>query len=87
MGRERPRVQPSGSRDRSTDRGSHRLGWRLSLRSAIGAVVTFVWAVSFLADIFLPDYDPDATIHIVMMVVAGGFFGQEIVRKVQNGDG
>jgi hypothetical protein len=42
------------------------------VRNIIIAVVTTVWAVNFAAGLFMPDYDPDPTIHAVFMSIVGG---------------
>lgn len=48
----------------------------------IAYTVTVVWALSFIADIALGSkYDPPASIHAVMMVVAGAAFTNSIVKK------
>ena len=48
----------------------------------IAAVVTVVWACSFVADV-VPTlaYDPPQAIHGAMLVVVGGIFGREIGRR------
>lgn len=54
----------------------------------IACVITAVWAVSFVADIFVKDYEPSAYIHVIMMTVAGAAFGKTIVlRNGKNGNG
>lgn len=52
---------------------------RLSL--VIGCAITFVWAVSFLADIFRPDYTAPPSLHEVMMLLAGAAFGSQFINK------
>lgn len=47
----------------------------------IAFVVTLVWAASFLADIVLASYEPPASIHVVMMIVAGAAFGNTIIKS------
>lgn len=42
--------------------------------NAIAIVVTAVWTISFLADIALRKYDPPASVHAIMMIVAGAAF-------------
>lgn len=47
----------------------------------IALVVTAVWAASFLADIALKSYEPPASLHAIMMVVAGAAFAGTVVKK------
>lgn len=60
----------------------------LSSRVATGiaVVITIVWATSFLADIFIKDYDPSPFVHFLMMVVAGGAFGHAYIRNGKDSD-
>ena len=74
----KPRSSPRVDRGRN-GRDTSRL------RTLVASVVTFVWAGSFVADITTADYAPDPSIHLVMMVIAGGLFGHEIVRRARNG--
>lgn len=48
--------------------------------NAIALVVTFIWAISFLADILVADYSPPGAIHLAFMVVLGSIFGAQIVQ-------
>lgn len=59
---------------------------KIGLTELLAAVVATVWAVSFLADIFLTSYDPSPFLHLLMMTVVGSIFGQRFVKK-ENGDG
>ena len=43
-------------------------------------VVTGVWALSFLADIFVGGYEPSPFIHMAMMGVLGALFGRDLLR-------
>lgn len=45
--------------------------------------VTAVWVLSFVADIFLPAYDPSPFVHISMMAVVGAATARAIY--VHNG--
>lgn len=42
----------------------------------IALVVTAVWVASCVADAVVAAYDPPATVHALMMAVAGWAFGQ-----------
>ena len=59
-------------------------------RLAVGATVTFLWAASTVVDFFVPMYDPPPGMHSLMMVVAGGLFGSNLVsaarREARKGD-
>lgn len=50
----------------------------------IAGLIAFVWAVSMLAGIFVPDYEPPASLHSLMLAVSLGLFGFQLIRK--NGD-
>lgn len=56
---------------------------------AIGCTVTIVWAVATLVQVVFPDRPVSGEVHLVMMTVAGFFFGGAALeaRKKQNGDG
>lgn len=43
--------------------------------NAIAIIVTLVWAVTFLADIGLKEYQPPAGINVAFMLVLGAIFG------------
>lgn len=45
-------------------------------------VITFAWIVSFVIDIFNEAYDPPASLQGLIMLVAGGVFGEGIIRSV-----
>lgn len=47
--------------------------------------VTVVWVLSFMADIFLPTYDPSPFVHVAMMAVVGAATAKAIYMK--NGGG
>lgn len=56
------------------------------LITGIAIVITVAWSVSFLADIVVSSYDVPATVHALMMLVAGAAFGGTVIRRV-NGKG
>lgn len=47
----------------------------------IAVVITGAWAISFLVDIVIKDYDPNPTVHGLMMLVAGAVFGEGMFRR------
>jgi len=49
--------------------------------NAIALVVTFVWAVSFLADVAMKSYQGSPYIHTVMMLVAGAAFSGSLIKR------
>lgn len=61
----------------------------------LAIVITVAWTVSFIVDIEVQGYDPPASIHPLMMIVAGAVFGEGLVRSAvkqivqnqQNGNG
>lgn len=53
--------------------------------NAIAAVVTLVWAASFIADIALAEYSPSPFVHMIMMGLAGATFGQGFIKTINNG--
>lgn len=42
------------------------------LRNAILILVAAVWGISQIAALVVPGYEPDQTIHVVFMTIAGG---------------
>lgn len=62
----------------STVSSNNRLATRLAY------VITLAWAVSFLVDIFVISYEPPASVHPLMMLVAGAVFGEGLI-KARNG--
>ena len=52
------------------------------LAKFLAYIITLAWAVSFTIDIVNPAYDPPASIHPLMLLVAGGAFGEGIIRSV-----
>jgi len=63
--------------------GNGKAPYRLSQNvvNAVAVVVTIVWAVSFTADILVPEYEPPTNVHMALMVVLGGVFGSQFVKR------
>lgn len=53
------------------------------LRVSLAAVITAAWAVSFVADLLIPEYDPPSSGGALMLLVAGALFGEGVVRQVK----
>lgn len=49
--------------------------------NSIAAVVTCVWALSFLADIVVDEYSPPTNVHMAFMLIVGAVFGSQFVRR------
>jgi hypothetical protein len=49
--------------------------------NAVAVVVTIVWGISFIADILVPDYIPPTNVHMALMVVLGGVFGSQFIKR------
>lgn len=49
--------------------------------NVVALVVALVWATSFVADIIITDYTPPNEVHLALMVVLGGVFGAQFLRK------
>lgn len=45
------------------------------IRNGMAVVITAVWALSFVADIFVKEYDPSPFLHMIMMGLATAVFG------------
>lgn len=45
------------------------------LAAAVAITITAAWAVSFLVSIVNQSYEPPASVHALMMLVAGAAFG------------
>jgi hypothetical protein len=43
--------------------------------------VTGMWIVSMIAELFISDYDPPASVHVAMMAVVGAATGRYIVMR------
>lgn len=55
-----------------------------ALTATIAGVVTVVWAVSFIADVFNPNYDPNPFIHFIMLTVVGAALGHSVMKNGRN---
>lgn len=64
--------------------GNGRRPFAASIANAIAMVVTVVWAASFAADVFVPEYDPNPLIHTIMLAVVGGAVGHSIMKNGGN---
>lgn len=47
----------------------------------LAVVITLAWAVSFIVDIVNSHYDPPASVHALMLIVAGAVFGDGLIRS------
>jgi hypothetical protein len=47
----------------------------------IALIITVVWTASLVVDGFVESYDPPATVHALMMIVAGWAFGERLLGK------
>lgn len=47
----------------------------------LAIVITSAWAISFIVDIVNKAYDPPASIHALMLIVAGAVFGDGLIRS------
>lgn len=47
----------------------------------LAIVITLAWIVSFLVDILVATYEPPYSVHLLMMTVAGTFFGGDLIKK------
>jgi biotin transporter BioY len=56
------------------------------LRLTLGWTVTALWVASLIADAALPEYDVPATLHGLMLMVAGALFGPTITGRRKNGE-
>ena len=52
----------------------------------LAIVITILWAISFIVDIVVKEYDPPATVHALMMIVAGAVFGEGFLKPGKNND-
>jgi len=51
------------------------------VRLIIAWAVVVAWLASIIVDATVPTYEPPASIHILMMLVAGALFGPRIARR------
>ena len=49
--------------------------------NGIIAVVTTVWAITIIASIVKPNYNPPPTVHLAMMAIVGALFGRQVLGK------
>lgn len=54
--------------------------------TGLAIVITIVWAISFIVDVLVKGYDPPASVHALMMMVAGAVFGEGLL-KTRKGNG
>lgn len=54
------------------------------IATILAIVITVVWAISFIVDIIVLEYNPSASVHALMMIVAGAVFGEGLI-KTRNG--
>lgn len=50
------------------------------LTAGVAVVITAAWAVSFVVDVFNEGYEPPASVHALMLLVAGALFGDRVLR-------
>lgn len=55
------------------------------LRLVIGWMVTLTWLLSVILDATVSTYDVPASVHGLMLLVAGAFFGPTIMGRDKNG--
>lgn len=65
---------------------SHRVSTSSNNRIAfiLAIVITAAWAISFIVDIVVKEYDPPASVHALMMIVAGAVFGEGLLKSGRN---
>ena len=56
------------------------------LRLVVGWMVALTWLASVIADAAIPNYNVPATVHGLMLLVAGAFFGPTIMGRRRNGE-
>jgi hypothetical protein len=54
---------------------------RDTLALVVASVITVAWVGSLITDAALPSYDPPASIHPLMLLVAGYLFGSGIFKN------
>ena len=57
------------------------------LRIVVAWLVVSVWVISLVLDAMLPAYEVPATVHGLMLIVAGFLFGPTITGRGRNGNG
>lgn len=65
-----------------SDQGPEKKGPTFNPRlvTGIAVLVSTVWAISFIADILLKEYDPSPFIHLAMMTVVGAVVGHGFIK-------
>lgn len=56
------------------------------LNDGITVVVTGIWAMSFVADIFMRAYEPPAAVHAALLLVLGPLFGIRLGKTEDHRD-
>lgn len=51
------------------------------IATLLAIVITAAWAISFLVDIVVKEYEPSPSVHALMMIVAGAVFGEGLIRN------
>jgi hypothetical protein len=66
-----------------SEKGNGRPSYHLSqgVVNLVAMVVVLVWATGFVADILIEKYVPPSEVHLALMVVLGGVFGAQFLRK------
>jgi hypothetical protein len=57
------------------------------LRVGLAGVITVLWSGSIILDAVNPNYDPPASLHPLMLIVACAVFGEAAFRARRNGNG
>ena len=57
------------------------------LRYWVAGAITAAWVLSVVADIAFAHYDPPGGIHSLMLIVAGGIFGEGVVTAARKDSG
>lgn len=68
-----------GDRGPISERGAS--GLRRSFVDILAWLITVAWAASFIVDMLPYDYDPPASIHALMMIVASAAFGSNLLKR------
>lgn len=61
--------------------GNRKSPFDARVTNGVAIIVMGVWAVSFLADIFIKAYDPSPFVHLIAMMVAGAAVGHGFVQS------
>lgn len=49
-------------------------------------LIVLVWVISFTIDIFDRAYEPSPTIHALMLMLAGAFYGSSVFTRRNDGN-